>query len=68
MMDTLNTRLLCRATFARGPEVEWWEWTLDEERKVYINTHDGKEVPPRGLMVLLTVRQREGWQLCRAVV
>lgn len=67
-MDTPNTRLLCRATFARGHEVEWWEWTLDEERKVYINARDGGEVSPRSLMVLMTVMQQEGWQLCRAVV
>jgi len=67
VMDTPK-RVLCSATFARGQEVEWWEWVYDEETKRYVNSNDGSVQEPKNLLALVHLRQAEGWELCRAVV
>lgn len=60
--------MIVTATFARGHEVEWWEWLYDEDTKKYINLNDGSVHPPRHLLTLVYLKQAEGWQLCRAVI
>jgi hypothetical protein len=59
---------LCRATWIRGEQAEWWEWDFDEERQEYVSKDDGSVMTPERLMMLASVKQMEGWQLCLAVV
>ena len=61
-------RVLCRATFSRADEVEWWEWLFDEETKRYSNAADGSGVDAKSILSLVYLKQAEGWELCRAVV
>ena len=56
----------CRATWVRGREVEWWDWEFDTEKKAYIR--HGEAVSNLHLMLIAVEMEREGWQLCRAVV
>lgn len=67
MMDTPK-RILCRATWIRGTAAEWWEWDFNEEGQEYVSKDDGSVLTPERLMVLASVKQAQGWQLCLAVV
>lgn len=59
--------VLCRATWARGVEADWWEWSYDEERKEY-HRADGSLLSPIELMAQAQAKQVEGWRLCLAVI
>ncbi len=66
-METPNTGLrACHATWARGLEVEWWDWEFDEDKQAYIR--HGEVVTPVRLLLLVAEMREEGWQLCRQVV
>ncbi len=67
-MESPNTGLRVTATFARGREVEWWQWTYDEESKAYVNASDMKAYTPGHLLTLVALKQAEGWMLCLQVV
>ncbi|KKM88673.1 hypothetical protein LCGC14_1256440 [marine sediment metagenome] len=65
MIDTPKL-VPCRATWARGLEVEWWAWEYDKDKQKYVR--EGTVVEPWYLMAISRQMLDEGWKLCRAVV
>lgn len=57
-----------RATWARGHQVEWWEWEYDEEKGTYTATPNDEVLTAEGLILMATKMHAEGWVICRAVV
>ena len=67
-MNTPNLRLLCRATWVRGNEIEWWVWAYDKQSKEYVSGDDKEVLPRSDLWFSMSKMASEGWQLCRTVV